>query len=160
MSPDATVETMSFGHADGEVAHRARRDRGVARAADRRHAVDAPLAVQAGEHRSRAAPHDVHRLAAVGVADEVRVLGARRARDLLAVDVGRDPRLPEDARVDEQHVDPGLAQAVAHERVLVALRVEGAQQHDRGHQPRSTPSQRRCASGSCASSDAVVSAAI
>ena len=123
-------------------------------------AVDPALAVQAGEHRRRAAPHDVHRPAAIGVADEVGVVGARRARDLLAGDVGGDERLAEHARVDEQDVDPASRSRsrtnayswpfVSRVPSSTTVAISAA----------STPSQRRCASGSCASSDAVVSAAI
>ena len=140
MSPEATVETISFGHADRQVAHRLRGDRRVARAADGGRAVEAALGVQAREHRRRAAPHGVDRRAAVGGAHELGVVGAAaRARPPRAPTSGCDLRLAEDAGVDEQDVDAGLAQAVAQEAVLDALRVQRADEDDGGHQPRSTP---------------------
>ena len=85
--------------------------------------------------------------------DERRRRRAAGLRDLVARDVGRRQRLAEDARVEQQHVDAVLAHAVAQERVLVALRVERAEQDDGGHQASvwasgSTPRKRRCASGS------------
>ena len=122
---------MSFGHADRQVAHRLRGDRRVARAADARPRRRArPSACSAREHRRRAAPHGVDAGAAVGGADELGVVGAAGARDLLAADVGRDLRLAQHAGVDQQDVDARLAQAVAQEAVLDALRVQRADEDD------------------------------
>ena len=91
---------------------------------------------------------------------------------------GLDGRLAEHAGVDEDDVHAVLAQPVAQEAVLLALRVERAEQNDRGHRqlprpersvpgrPRPsmfegvTPRKRRWGSGSPASATAVVSAKI
>jgi hypothetical protein len=48
-------------------------------------------------------------------------------------DVGLRQRLAEHARVDEQHVDARLAQAVAQVRVLDALGVQRADEDDGRH---------------------------
>ena len=95
--------------------------------------------MQPREHRRRPAPHGVDRGAAVGGAHELGVVGAARARDLLAADVGLDLRLAQHAGVDEHDVDARLAQAVAQEAVLDALGVQRADEDDGRHQPRSTP---------------------
>ena len=54
---------------------------------------------------------------------------ARGPGDLLAADVGLDLRLPQHAGVDEQRLGALLAEAVAQERVLVALGVQRADEH-------------------------------
>ena len=95
--------------------------------------------MQAREHGGRAAPHGVDGGAAVGGADELGMVGAARAGDLLAPDVGVDLWRAEDAGVDEEDLDAGVPDAVAHEAVLDALRVQRPDEDDGGHQPRSTP---------------------
>ena len=95
--------------------------------------------MQPREHRGRPASHGVDGGAAIGGPHELRVVGASRARDLLAADVGLDLRLAQHAGVHEHDVDAGLAQAVAQEAVLDALRVQRADEDDGRHQPRSTP---------------------
>ena len=140
VSPEATVETMSFGTPTGRsriacaaidelpepptAAAPSRRPSACSRASTA--AAPRPMASTAG--------------AAIGGAHELGVVGAARARDLLAADVGLDLRLAEHAGVDEHHVDARLAQAVAQEAVLDALRVQRADEDDGRHQPRSTPS--------------------
>ena len=150
-------------HADRQVAHRLRRDRRVARAADRGDAVQPALGVQPREHRGRAAPHRVDRRAAVAGAPRARRDRRPPARgDLLARHVGLDLRLAEHAGSRRAATStPASRDPVAQEAVLDALRVERADEDDGAPSARrSTPRKRRWRSGSAASSAAVVSAKI
>ena len=165
VSPEASVETISFGTPDRERAHRARRDRRAARAAEGEHALEPPLLVQPQHDGLGAGAHRLDRGAAVAAARELGHVGAGRARDLVAVDVGRDPDRLVHAGVDHERLDALREQAVAEERVLGALRVERPEQRD-GHSPTpSPPAARRRGTAAAArrravSSAAVVSAAI
>jgi hypothetical protein len=95
--------------------------------------------VQPRQDRGRAAPHGVDGGAAIGGAHELSMVGASRARDLLAADVRLDLRLAQHAGVDQEDVDAGVSDPVAQEAVLDALRVQRADEDDGRHQPRSTP---------------------
>ena len=130
VSPEATVETISFGTPTGSAAHRDAGDRRVARAADRRDPVQPPLGVQPPDDLGRAPGHRLDGHAAVaGLGERVR----RRRR----------PRRPPPRRdtsgstcgsktptSTSRHVDALLAQPLGEVRVLVALRVERAEQDD------------------------------
>ena len=163
VSPDASVETMQLRHADGQRAHRTRRDRRAARAAERDDAVEAPVGVQlARRPLRRRAPSPSTAAPRSPAAASCGDVGTAGARDLVARDVGLEPDGLVHAGVDDEHVDAVLAQPVAEERVLAPLRVERAEQTTVATTPRSasgsTPRNRRCSSVSDDSSAAVVSA--
>ena len=128
---------MSLGTPTGSVAHRLRGDRRVARAADGGDAVEPALGVQPrraprrrrGPSRRPRAPRSAARTSSAWSAPPAR-------GDLLARDVGLDERLAQHAGVDEQHLGPALADAVAQVGVLEALGVERADEHDGGRRPR------------------------
>ena len=130
VSPDATVETISFGTPTGSARIAARRDRRAARAAEREDAVEPALGVQL-----RARP--ARRPAAIAVTAAPRSPAAASSRDVRARP--RRARCPAradrlvHAGVDDEHVDAVLEQPVAEERVLDALRVERAEQDDGRH---------------------------
>ena len=125
MSPEAIVETISFGTPTGSariacVAIAVPPEPPSARIPSSR-----PSSCSRSTASSAPIRHRLHGRAPVAV------LGAGQR------DVGLDERLLH-ARVDEQHVDAVLAQPVAQVRVLVALGVERAEEDDRGHYAAST----------------------
>ncbi len=130
VSPDATVETISFGTPTGSA-----RIAFVAivvppvppSAADR---VDSAFGVESPHDLRRAAGHRLDRRGPIASVGERLHVRPRRRGDLLAGDVGLGEGLAQDARVDEQHVHAVLPDAVAQERVLVTLRVQRADQDD------------------------------
>src|SRR3954447_5711983 len=86
---------------------------------------------------STAAPRSATRTSSAWSAPAARPPGGappRRARDLLAAHVRLDLRLTQHPGVHQHDVDAGLAQAVAQEAVLDALRVQRPDEYDRGHQ--------------------------
>ena len=83
----------------------------------------------AGQHR-RGVGHRGHRGAAVAGLGEGGEVGPGAGGHLLARDVRLDTGRLERAGVGEQDVDPGLAEPVAEEGVLVALGVERAYEQD------------------------------
>jgi len=77
-----------------------------------------------------AAGHRLDRRAPVAGVRQRLYVGAGRRRHLLPRHVRLGERLAEDARVDQQHLDPALANAVAEEGVLLALRVQRSDEED------------------------------
>ena len=131
VSPEATVETMSFGTPTG-------RSRIACAAIDE---LPEPPTAAAPSRRpsacsrasTAAAPRPMASTAAPrsAGADELGVVGAAGARDLLArrrrASTCGSPSTPASTRSD---VDAGLAEAVAQEAVLDALRVQRADEDD------------------------------
>ena len=131
VSPAATVETISFGTPIGSALIALRGDGGAARPAECTDRVETTLGVQSSNDLRSAAAHRLDRSGAIAsVGERLHVL-PRRSRDLLPRDVGHEPRHAEDARVDDHDLDARLGHAVAHVRVLVALRVERPEEDDR-----------------------------
>ena len=133
VSPEATVETISFGTPIGSCAHRVRDERRAARAAEPADRVEPALGVEALDDLRRAAGHRLDRRAAVARGGERGDVGAGSGRDLVARHVGRRERLADDPRVDEHDVDAVLADPVGEERVLLPLRVERSDEDDGRH---------------------------
>ena len=131
VSPAAIVETISLGTPTGQRPHGLGGDRRVARAARREHAVAAPLG-DAAPATTAVAPRAIveHGLAAIARGAQRLDVGAGRGGHLLAPHVGLDQRLAHDAGVDEDRGDARGLQAIAQERVLAALRVQRAYEHD------------------------------
>jgi hypothetical protein len=119
-----------LGHADRQRLHRGRRDRRVARAAGAQHAVDATLVVEPARQRRRGVRHAGNRRAAVTGRAQGLHVHAGFGADLLAREVRLDRGRLERADVGQQHAHARVAQALAQEGQLVALRVERAQQQD------------------------------
>ena len=134
VSPEATVETISFGTPTGSARIARGGDRRAARAAEREDPVEPPVRVEprddllgAARHRRRPPRRGRPRAASSATsAPPARATSSAR-------DVGLEADRLVDARVDDQHVDAVLEQPVAQERVLDALRVERAEQDDRRH---------------------------
>ena len=133
VSPEATVQTISFGTPTGSAR--------IARVAidvppDPPSAMmpsSRPSACSSFTTSSAPAAIAVDRGAAVAGRRERADVSACRARDLVVRDVRLDADRLVDARVDDEHLDPALAKPVAQERVLVALRVERPEQDDARH---------------------------
>ena len=133
VSPDATVDTTSFGTPTGSCC--------IAWVTSEVPPVppmptmpsSRPSAVQPLDDLGRAPAHRLDRRPAVPGGHELPDLGSGRLRDLLPRDIGIRCRLPEHPRVDEDHVDPVLPQAIAEECVLRPLGVQGADRHDARH---------------------------
>ena len=107
-----------------------RGERRATGAAERPDRVEPALGVQPEHDLRRPARHHLDGCAAITRVGEGLHVGARRRSDLLSGDVGLRERLAQDARVDEQHVHAARPDAVAHERILVTLRVQRADQDD------------------------------
>ena len=130
VSPDAAVETISFGTPTGS--------RCIACVASVVPPVppSAPIAskpalgVEPQHDLRRSAGHRLDRRAPVARVGERLHVGAGRRCHLLPRHVRLGERLAEDAGVDQQHVDPALADAVAEVRVLLALRVQRPDEQD------------------------------
>jgi len=88
--------------------------------------------MQAANHLCGAAAHHLDRPGAISCVGECLHIFARGRSDVLPRDVGDEPRLAEDARVDNDDVGARLCYAVAKVRVLVAFRIERTEQDDRG----------------------------
>ena len=133
VSPEATVDTISFGTPIGSCAHRVGRERRAARAAEAADRVEPPLVVQPLDDLGRAARHRLDRGAAVAGGGERIHVRAGRGGDLLAGHVRLGERLADDAGIDEHDVDACASHALAQKGVLLALRVERADENDGGH---------------------------
>ena len=141
VSPEAAVETISFGTPIGS--------RCIACVASAVPPVppSAPIAskpalgMEPQHDLRRAAGHRLDRRAPVARVRERLDVRACRGRHLLAGHVGLGERLAEDARVDQQHIHPALADAVAEVGVLLALRVQRPDQEDRRAPLRRSPRQ-------------------
>ena len=144
VSPEASVETISFGTPTGSAR--------IARVAideppeppSARIAVEPPSACR--PRTTASAPAAIASTAAPRSprARELGDVGSARARDLASRDVGREADRLVDAGVDDQHLDAVLEQPVAQEGVLDALRVE---RPERGR-PSPSYAHARSASGS------------
>ena len=138
VSPDATVETISFGTPTGSAR--------IARVAideppeppSARMPSSRPCGVQlAGRppRRLRPSPSTAAPRSPAAASSATSAPAARATSSRL--DVGLDADRLVDAGVDDQHVDAVLEQPLAQERVLVALRVERAEEDDGRHYARS-----------------------
>ena len=128
--PDAAVETISFGSPIGSrciawVASAVPPVPPIAPIASKR-----PSSVQPQHDLRRAAGHRLDRRAPVARLRESLHVGASRRGHLLPGHVRLDEGLPENAGVDEEHIHPALADALAQVRVLLPLRVQRAQKQD------------------------------
>ena len=118
VSPEATVETISFGTPTGSARIACVAIDVPPEPPSASDPVEPPLGVQPAHDLGRAARHRVDGGAAVARGGERGDVGAGRGGDLLARDVRLGQRLAQDAGVDEHDVDAVLAQPVAQERVL------------------------------------------
>jgi hypothetical protein len=100
-------------------------------ASERTDRVEPALCVQAKHELRRPARHHFDGRAPVAGIGEGAHVGARCRCNLVMGDVGLGERLAQNPRVDENHVDAARPDSVAHECVLVPLRVERSDQNDR-----------------------------
>ena len=133
VSPEATVETISFGTPIGSSRIACVDERRAARAAEPADRVEPSLRVQALHDLGGAAGHRLDRRAAVAGRGERGDVRAGRAATSSRVTSGVAERLADDPRVDEDHVDAVLADPVGEEGVLRSLRVERPDEDDRRH---------------------------
>ena len=118
--------------AERQIAERGRREGGAAGAAEGQCALHTTVVHELADDGCRAEGHCGHRDAAIRSGDEGVQVGATGSGHLTVRDVGLEARAPEDAEVDDDGVEPLRMQAIAHECVFGALRIEGSQQHDGG----------------------------
>lgn len=95
--------------------------------------VEAAFPMETLHDRGGAPAHRLDRSASVARGDQSFDVCPGRGCDLHARDIGPGRRFPEDPRVDEEHVDPVLQEALAQEGVLRPLRVQRSDRHDGRH---------------------------
>ena len=139
VSPEATVETSSFGTPTGSARIACAAIDEPPEPPSARIAVEPALGVETRTTTASApAPIAVDCRAAIARARRARLCPRRPARATsLAAHVGHEPDRLVHAGVDDDDVDAVLEQPVAQERVLDALRVERADQDDGRHHARS-----------------------
>ena len=130
MSPEAAVETISFGTPIGSRCMTCAGDGRASGPAERSDRVEPALGMEPQHDLPRAAGHRLERRAPVARVGECVHIHAGRGRHLLASHIGLDDRLAEDAGVDQQHVDTPLPEPVAEVGVLLALGVQRADEDD------------------------------
>ena len=101
--PDASVLSITFGHAERQRPHRRRADRGAGRAAEAEHAAELAARRMPARERRGARRRQRHGVAAVGPLPDRLEARAGQLEDALAGDVGLNGRLAERTDVDQGH---------------------------------------------------------
>ena len=122
-----------FRKTDGQGPHRGRRDRRAASAPQRDHTIDASLRPEPIQQPRRGRGHRRNACSTVTAGDQRRKIDATRLRHRLAGYVGNDHGRIAGPDVDQHHAVAAFADLFGDERMLVALRVERAENGDRGH---------------------------